>query len=117
MRGVVPLLVGKGTPGPVVWLSIPKDAQGSEWLDIVVANKASFIRLDLLTTSNTVSVLFQARPLLSAICTSDDAAEITELDLRPVGLNIHGSRNGLMVGTTNMAGNRFEGVSTMMSLG
>ena len=116
MRGVVPLLIGKGTAGPVVWLSVPKDAQGSEWLDIVVANKATFNRLDLLTASNTVSVLFQGGPLLSVIG-SDDAAEVTELDLRPVGLNIHGSRNGLMVGNINMASNHFAGASTMMSLG
>lgn len=56
-------------------------------------------------------VIIQARQI------SEDEAEVTILDLRTLGINIQGSRNGMQIGTNGFSHNTFKGVAGMIDIG
>lgn len=55
--------------------------------------------------------------VLSIKATGEDSAEIDTLDMRPLGLNVYGTKNELMVGTNTFSGNSMSGGGTLIGLG
>jgi len=107
---VVPLLIGNGR-APVIWLTA-KD--GTPLVENNVAWTKSVdlqIRQDRTTAAIGAVILVDARKL------PDGTAEVTEVDLRPLGLKIHGDAAGLVVGTNQLVDNFFEGTGVMVGIG
>lgn len=109
----IPILVGKGTP-PLVWLSAKQDKEN---VLIVEASKAKFSSVTSSNIFGGTVVMSKGVVVLSARQISDEEAEVTEVDLRPLGLNIYGDKNGLHVGGMELIGNYFKGVGTLVAIG
>jgi hypothetical protein len=122
--GVVPLevnknvvlLVGQGDH-PSIWLSVPRPSKSDEQVHIVKNNQALHGEFVITFLKDTTVVSLGKTVLLRAEKLSDQKAEVTEMDFRPIGLNIYGDKNGLYVGTNLLAGNTFVNVHTMIAIG
>ena len=55
--------------------------------------------------------------VLSVRATADNSAEVDELDLRPLGLNLHGDSSTLMAGTSKFSGNSMSGGGILIGFG
>ena len=124
IEGHYPFLVGKGLM-PLVWLASPMG--GNKWQYVIAANKRcedatpSFknflLGIHEITEQKQIDIGLWKMPVLSVHKESDARAVVTLLDLRPLQLAIHGDTTGLIVGTTNMKGNSFDNVGTMIAIG
>ena len=115
--GKVPLLVGKG-PEPVIWLNMRSTKVASGWLPLVRANRSLHpdVKVDK-TKNRRVSVLAKDSLIIDVLLHTEDSAEIEQLDLRPLGLNIYGDSNSLYIGTNQLSHNTFQNVRVMMGIG
>ncbi len=124
INGVIPLevhgnivfLVGQGEH-PAVWVSAPASAMGDEWMFVVENNQALYKEAVVEFPENATVVLVADTILLYTERLSEQKAEVTSLDLRPLGLNVYGDRNGLNVGGQRLIGNTFRNVHTMVGIG
>ena len=116
--GKVPLLVGKNAHAKF-WLSAPKNQAATEWVDLIVAGAAVHPQVKVLLSEDQrdISVQFRRQSLLELRLVSPDVADLSFIDLRPVGLNIFGEGEVLHLGTITFSGNSFENVSYMAKLG
>jgi Protein of unknown function (DUF1488) len=111
----IPILVGKGESDyPRVWLSGPF-GPGRSWVEVLADNRVLRDVYDrkvivVLEHSQRTNVLVRLTGVVVAQHFSDDTVMIPNLDLRPLGLNIHGSEvNGLTVGHNSFKENKFHG--------
>ena len=107
---VIPLLVGKG-PTPRVWLNMLSG------LSVVSDNCAKLQNIKVEATPSSVTVLLDTNVILKVVKLADDRAEVMELDLRPLGFDIHGNEQGLSVGPSRFEGNSVTNVHTMFRFG
>jgi hypothetical protein len=114
----IPFLVGKGLL-PQVWLFAPVTPDGKTWKEIVDSNKSMSdkIAIVLSAETNSVTITVASQTLIHVTKQSEQKAEITSLDLRPLGLNIYGDTNGLHIGTNLLSHNIFNNVHTMVAVG
>jgi hypothetical protein len=120
LEGEIPFLVGKG-PVPLVWLSVPVTTvtkDGKIWKEVVAANKSASQKIAIISSEEDVSVTVKldAQILMHVKKLSDQKAEITSLDLRPLGLNVYGDTNGLYIASSLLSHNVFRNVHTMVSM-
>lgn len=113
VAGTIPILVGRGDP-PLVWLSAKQDAKV---VTIVEASRAKYSSVTAANIFGGTVVMSKGVVLLSARQISEVEAEVTEIDLRPLGLNVYGDKNGLHVGGMEFTGNHFSGGGTMLGIG
>lgn len=115
--GLAPLLIGKGS-APRVWLSsgvVKGDQQ--MFFQVVVDNfsRSPQVRVASLPGSTIVyhgsTVVCRVREI------RPDEAEVTELDLRPAGLNMHGDASTLFIGNTRYSGNVITGGKAFVNIG
>lgn len=112
------LLVGQSDI-PLVWLYVLSPETPDHFIALVEENEPRMKAVQVERSDEDVqmrvllgeNILFNVRKIL------DDFAAIDALDLRPIGLNIHGSEGGLFVGGMTMVGNRSEGSTVMVGLG
>ena len=111
------LLVGQGKY-PSVWLLALMTDERKGWAYIVKDNDASLDSVIVAHPDDATTVIFVNKSMvLVARKESDQKAEITQVDLRPIGLNIYGNREGLNVGTNLLRSNTFAGVYAMIGVG
>lgn len=117
IKGKIPFLIGKGNV-PLIWLNAPVTKDGHNWQEVVVKNESFNKKMDVKISKNTVSISTKDKTLtvIKVNKIFDDLAEITVLDLRPLGLSIYGDTAGLHIGTHSFANNIFEGVHTMIAM-
>jgi len=114
----IPLLIGKGDV-PLVWLSVPIDKEGKEWRKIVIKNKSMDPRIAVIPSEENklTTVMVDNYKIIHVIKHSDEKAEVINLDLKPLGFNIHGDANMLYIGTNRFINNSFENLWAMIGLG
>ena len=110
---MIPILVGKGNP-PLIWISAKHEKDVAL---IVEASKAKYSSVTAVNIFGGTVVMSKGVVLLSARQITEDEAEVTEIDLRPLGMNIYGDKNGLHVGGMELTKNHFSGVGTMVGIG
>jgi hypothetical protein len=117
VSGNIPFLVGNGK-FPIIWLFGPVSKYEIKWQEIVSNNQALDKRITITFSEKDqiVNVSFGSIILIQVKKISDDKADIINLDLRPLGLNIYGDSNGLNVGTNSFSNNSFSNVNTMLAL-
>lgn len=125
IRGQIPiqinlypiLLIGKGET-PKVWISAPLNDKATQWRYVVEESKPLTPQLSL-ETPNIHSLIIRAGEItmLKVDQTSQAKAQVTSLDLRPIGLNIYGDSSALHVSGHTLAENTFTDVVIMISLG
>lgn len=120
----IPLLIGKAN-FPLIWLYVPRNMELNTWDELVkennVVNKRQFrnflIEVEKRDADNSVMIRRLEKTIINVRKESDIKANVTALDLRPLGLNIFGNEDGLHVGGQNFVRNTFKNVQTMIAIG
>ncbi len=117
IKSKIPFLVGKGDV-PIIWLNAPSAKDGNNWKEVVVKNESLNKKIEVMISKDTVSIATNDKTftVIKVNKLSYDLAEIIDLDLRPLGLNIYGDKNGLYIGTHSVLNNIFEAAHTMIAM-
>lgn len=113
---VLPLLVGNGEI-PKVWLQAPTDPSGKNFIQLVVASVATHPAIAVSVTGGILSVNAGGKKVLQVRRVGPDEAAVELLDLRPVGFDIYGDKNGLSAGGMQMSRNTVSGGGSFLALG
>jgi len=112
--GIAPLLVGQGTV-PLVWLYAYIDGQ---WRLIVERSVSKHSRVSVdITEDSRVHVDIGAHRCLSVEPRSAEEIRLTELDLRPLGLQMVLEEDRLQVASRTLENNTFQNMRTAIGLG
>lgn len=115
--GGIPLLIGANGE-PQIWLNARPPSPGMPWVPVIRQNRSMHKAAQIQGVgSDTVIVEIQGTKVLVLQKRQPDTFEVTELDLRPVGLNIYGDRSKLMIGTNQLVSNMFQNVNVMVGIG
>jgi len=123
----VPLLIGKGDI-PLIWLRGPAKKDEKVWIDMVVKNEKIQERAtvgtvdvswdnELKKEKKMVYVLINDKVIIQVIKRSEEEAVVLNLDLTPIGFNIYGNPNKLIVGTNTFTHNNFKNLWSMIGIG
>lgn len=116
MGQVIPLLVGTGEH-PRIWLQAVSTPGKQNFVTIVSDSKPNHPAVSVETKGAKVIVSVQGRTVLCVESCGPDTASVTELDLRPIGLNIFGNSSSLSLGNMQLSQNTFAGVGVAFGLG
>lgn len=111
---VLPLLVGQGEI-PKIWMQAPTDKTGKKYVSLVVASVASHPAVNVVSNNAGLTVSVGGTPVLHVVQESQDSATIDLLDLRPIGLDIFGTKDSLHAGSSNFSHNTFMGVGALLA--
>ncbi len=112
--GIPVFLIGKG-PEPLIWLNA---LTSTGWQPLVRASRSLHHEVMILSPAPmTWQVSVKGSVVVAVFVQEEDMAEITSLNLRPLGLQVYGDHLGLSVGTTQLSGNLFSNVYTMIAGG
>ena len=109
-------LIGKGHH-PVIWITVQKTSASKERTYIVSNNESLHKDISINFSNNTTVISYLTKIILKVVKLTDEKAEIVEMDLRHIGLNIYGDKNGLHTGGNILKGNIFENLYTMIQIG
>lgn len=110
------LLVGKGEH-PLVWIFAYTSPKSTVLIHLVEKNQPIRKGFEILFPKNETVVSFNSIILIHVKQNSEDNAEIIEMDLRPIGVNIHGDNTGLFIGTNKLVNTNFTNAKTMIGIG
>lgn len=113
---LLPLLIGKGET-PQIWLMALADAEKNRFIPIVEKSISKHHAVKVYEESGVINVSVGGNNVLSVRRVSDDEAIVTELDLRPLGLNIHGNEDKLYVGNSSFKNSGMAGSGTLIGFG
>ena len=115
MKDDAPVLIGSnGIPG--VWLSIPADAGGESWQALIRDNKSLHPKVTVKMDADSVVIDTPDGVVLRVGKESETFVRVTQINLRPFGINIYGNEQSLTVMNSNLAGNMFVGVWVMVGI-
>ena len=112
------VLVGKGDQ-PQIWLWGLANQKTKELVQIVSSNSVRILKAPIRVESKNdfTCVKLNDTIIIKAVKLSDEKAAIEQIDMRPIGFNIHGNSSTLNVGTNVMAGNQMVGGRAFIALG
>lgn len=110
-----PVLIGANGI-PRVWLSIPADAKGESWQLLVRENKSLHPKVAVKTEGDSVTIDTPDGVVLRVHKENENLVRVSQINLRPFGINIHGNEQSLTVMNSNLAGNTFIGVKVMVGI-
>ena len=117
VNGQVPLLIGNAK-SIKVWLNIVPSEKNKSWQPLIRANRSMHPAASVQPSQgNELSVKLDRHTVLRVVKDTQGTPEVILLDLRPVGLNIHGNQQGLTVGVNHLSRNTFENVRVMVGIG
>jgi len=114
--GNVPLLIGRNELARI-WLNAPSQKPRMQWMPIVRQNRSLHKAVRLIKDENKLIVKISAMEVLRLLKLSANSANVVQLDLRPIGLNIYGDESHLVVGTNQLASNTFQNTYVMIRIG
>ena len=97
INGNYPLLIGKGFT-PYVWMYVPANATGTKWIPIIERNVSlnSAAKIQSGSSKNT-NVTYFGKDILVYKKESNNKLIISDIDFRPIGINIYGNKKELNV--------------------
>jgi hypothetical protein len=113
---VLPLIIGKGEK-PQIWLQAMNNPETKEFISIVENSVSKHPAVEVLEVSGSVIISIQGIKVLSVKQVSEDSAVVESMDLRPIGVNLHGNSNSMDVGNSVLSGNSMHGDSVLIGLG
>lgn len=124
-KGTIPIkayehavvLIGRGAQ-PLIWLSGLVTKKGKEFKELVKKNHSlnEAVKVIISTKNNSIVVKVANIVILEVTKVSEEKAIMSKIDLRPIGLNIYGDVNRLMVGTNSFIHNTIT-AQTMVNVG
>ena len=116
MGKVPPLLIGSGE-SPMIWIQAPADPKGKNFAELMKGSIPSHKAINVVSDGGALTVFAAGVKIFYIVQTDVDNASVEYLDLRPIGLNIHGDLKGLYVGGVTFSTSTFSGVGALVSLG
>lgn len=118
----VPLLVGKGTDGPLVWLERPvftaPNQPPANWIPMVEENRPADPVVSVVHPQpKQTLVVVRQNILLDCVAKEDDLLEIRRIDLRPIGILIYGTPSSLVFVNQTFTGNFFTNTEATFKAG
>ena len=113
---ILPLVIGKGTK-PQIWLQAMNSPDKKEFVSIIEASVSKHPAVEVIEENGSIVVSIQGTKVLVVEATSDESASVTQLDLRPIGLNLIGNRSSLSAGGSNFSGNTMAGGGVLIGFG
>ncbi len=110
---VLPVLVGKGEK-PKVWLQALLNPDKSEFVTIVEASISKDPAVKVFEEGGALNIHVGGTKALSVRVTGKESAEIFVLDLRLLGINLHGNSSTLTIGNSTFSRNSFSGGGAMV---
>ena len=113
INNISPLIIGQGNI-PMIWLYSRIDR--SNWLPLVVESRSKHANIDIIENQDEreITIKFNDIILISSKMLNDNSNFVNQIDLRPIGIDLHGDSNRLMVSGNNFSGNTFNGISFMI---
>lgn len=115
-EGKLPLIIGQGTY-PMVWIK----ARSIEdvWVDVVGKSESLHPAIGVIkdVSKRELTIVSGNITILHAVMHSDNGCTVDIIDLRPCGLNIHGTSDLLEVGNMKLKNSVFTNVGTMIAMG
>lgn len=111
----LPLLIGEGRK-PRIWLQAVSTPDSRELITVVSNSRSTHPAVSVKVDGKRVIVTVQGRTVISAEPMGANGAVVTELDLRPVGLNVFGNQSGLSLGGMHLSHNTISGVGVAFGL-
>lgn len=111
------VLVGRGTL-PLVWLAAPAQPNSSTWAYVVKKSLAASpgINIEWSKPNRALSIAVDSTSIMIVEMASFQHASVTLLDLRPLGLDVVGTKTGLTIGTNQFKGNAMVGARIGLNL-
>lgn len=116
MGQVLPLLIGTG-PSPRIWLQAVEAPGSKNFVTVVADSKATHPAVNVNVDGGKVNISVRGIAVLTVEANDDQKALISELDFRPLGLNVFGSSSSLNLGDMQLSNNTFAGVGVAFGLG
>lgn len=116
MGKVLPLLIGVGR-SPRIWLQAVAAPGSKEFVTIVADSKAIHPAAEVEVKGNKIVIFVQGKTVLRVEAKDDKSAVVSEVDFRPLGLNVFGNSTRLNLGGMQLSQNTFAGVGVAFGLG
>jgi len=116
MGQILPLLIGVG-PTPRIWLQAVAAPGSKSFVTVVADSKATHPAVNVEVDGGKVVVSVQGIAVLTVEAKDDQRAIVSEVDFRPLGLNVFGSSSSLNLGGMQLSNNTFSGVGVAFGLG
>jgi len=116
MGEVLPLLIGVGR-SPRVWLQAVAAPGSKKFVTVVADSKATHPAVDVTVDGVKVVVSVRGITVLTVEAKNDQRAVVSEINFRPLGLNVFGSLSSLNLGGMQLSNNTFSGVGVAFGLG
>lgn len=113
---VLPLIIGRGDK-PRIWLQAVARPDSSDFITIVEESMSTHPAVKVYEDNNVIKVEASGTLVLAIKSTGNDSAEVENLDLRPLGLNMYGTRDSLTVGGSTFSQNTMTGGKVFIGLG
>jgi hypothetical protein len=107
-------LIGQGEEINI-WIMRPNDEK--KWGYVVTQGISEDAKFKVFRRDDYLSVYFNDFLIMGVVRKDIESIAVNHIDLRPLGLEITGNVMSLNVGGSNMTGNTFENVGTMVSIG
>ena len=118
LDGGLPLIIGSGTT-PSIWLQAINNSNSKD-LILLVDNNVPTVKEISVTKPEmgVIEVYFRNEvKILRVKSTGSNAAVVSVLDLRPIGLNILGNQSELKIGGSSFSNNTVQGAKVFLGLG
>jgi hypothetical protein len=111
---VLPILLGQG-PKPLVWLQAATDPQAKTFVTVVEASISKHPAIRVIEDGQEIKITTGNTTVLRVKASENESAVVYEIDLRPLGINIHGDSSKLVAGGTTFSSSTFSGVGTVIA--
>jgi len=105
---VLPLVIGKGEK-PKIWLTAITNSDIKKFIPVIEASVSKHSSVKVLEENSSIIVTIQNKKVLVVQPESINKAIISQLDLRPFGLNLFGDEASLTVGGSKFTNNSMSG--------
>lgn len=115
INGFSPILIGDGAI-PSIWIYGKNEK--NKWVELIKESKSIHPAIQIINDkfSREIVIGIQNTIVLKAKMTSDKICVVNTLDLRPIGLDIHGKNNEIYIANSTFSGNTFQGSGFLVGI-
>lgn len=117
LQRTLPLLIGTGKLSPRIWIQAVASPNSSEFITIVADSISIYPAVKVTNNGMRVIITLHGKTVLIAEASNLQKAIVSQIDFRPLGLNIFGDSNSLNLGGTYLSHNTFSSVGIAFGLG
>jgi hypothetical protein len=111
-KGFIPVLIGDGER-PHVWLNIPTNKEGTEWIPLVKDNFSTNPAVIVVEKDNSVKIATPEGIVLDCAKMEDGTLKVNQLNLNPFGLKLESNAEMLTFMNSTFQRNGFKNLDTM----